>query len=93
MEYTRYVEFYNKNRKTLKITEAQYLALRKIINKDKFVEINGESYSTSGIEAFPKIKQEPLYLEAPPPKPISKTFLQKKMAEMAKRFNWNSQTN
>ena len=30
---TDVVEFYNKNRKPLKITEAQYQALRKVVNK------------------------------------------------------------
>lgn len=88
MKHTRYVEFYNKNRKPLKITEAQYQSLRKVVNKDKFVEINGEMYNTGGIEAFPEIKQEPLMLAPPPEKPISKTFLQKFRGEMKNRFSW-----
>lgn len=90
MSYTRYVEFYNKNRKPLKITEEQYLKLRPRLNTDKFIEINGESYNTSSIEAFPKIKDqlEPLYLPPPPTKPISRSFLQDMRDQIAKKFGW-----
>lgn len=88
MEYSHYIQFKKETIKPIKITEFHYQTLKKIINKEKFVEVNGEVYSTSSIEGLVKIKKEPLMLAPPEPKPISKDLLDKFKQDIKKRFSW-----
>ncbi len=95
---TKYVIQRHGNDPDIKVSKEEYFNILKKMDKgkDKFIfRKNGDTIAISSIRGTKIIDPEPLtlLLEAPQQKPISKTFLQKKMAEMAKRFNWNSQTN
>lgn len=54
--------FFSDKEKSIRLTEEQYLALKNILNENKFVEINGSLKNTSDIKSMDRTveQQKPL---------------------------------
>lgn len=62
---------------TLKISEAEYNGIKRVMNEVKLIEVRGQIYAVSDIKRIIEIKQELMSLPPPAEKPISPEFMEK----------------
>lgn len=82
------MQFYGDEEEIITINEAEFNAVKELIDKKKFLFIRGGLIAVSSIRRISKVKQEPIGLPEPLGKLPDSEFLKEHKEKITKKFTW-----